>query len=144
MLPLDTKDIQNWSKRESPAHSGKLRHSIDFFVPEGTKVYAAFGGRVIYVKQDSNAGGNHRRFWFMGNRIVLRHKNSEYTAYEHLKYRGSKVKAGQSVRKGQVIGYSGNTGYTSRPHLHFEVFNEPDKDESEGTTLQVSFRELKN
>ena len=78
----------------------------------------------------------------MGNRIVLRHKNSEYTAYEHLKYRGSNVKAGQSVRKGQVIGWSGNTGYSSRPHLHFEVFDKPEGDESEGTTLQVSFREL--
>ena len=57
-LPLRKNEIEDWSKRESPAHRGKLRHSIDFFVPEDTKVYAAAGGRVVYVKQDSNAGGN--------------------------------------------------------------------------------------
>ena len=138
-LPLNKKHIRSIAKG-SPAHKGRLKHSIDFIVPEGTPIHAALNGKVVYVKQDSKVGGPHRKYWFEGNRIVIKHKNDEYTAYEHLKYKGSKVRVGQVVRKGQLIGYSGNTGYSSGPHLHFEVFNNPSKDESEGMTLQVSFK----
>ena len=142
-LPIRTKDIIKESSDTSPAHKGKLKHSVDFDCDEGTKIYAAAGGTVVWLKNDSNEGGNHRRYWFKGNRIVIKHKNSEYTAYEHLRYKGAVVKVGQKVRKGQFIGYSGNTGYSLVPHLHFEVFNKPDSDESEGTTLEVTFDELK-
>ena len=138
-LPLDRKLIGRVEYKKSPAHVGSLKHSIDFFVREGTPIKASLGGKVVYVKQSSNVGGNHRRYWFKGNRIVIAHKNGEYTAYEHLKYKGSKVRVGQIVKKGQVIGYSGNTGYSSIPHLHFEVFDNPAKDESEGTTLKIVF-----
>ncbi len=142
-LPVNKKEIIRWNKKKSPAHKGKLRHSLDFIVSEGTPIYAAASGKVVFVKQYSKVGGPHKKYWFQGNRIVIKHKNWEYTAYEHLKYRGAKVKVGQIVRNGQFIGYSGNTGYSYEPHLHFEVFNNPSRDESEGTTIQVSFKELK-
>ncbi len=129
--------------KSSDAHKGKLKHAVDFIVPEGKPIYAALGGRVVYVKQNSNVGGNHRKYWFKGNRIVIKHKNDEYSAYEHLKYKGSKVKVRQVVRKKQVIGFSGNTGYSAGPHLHFEFFRltGPDK-EKDFQTLQVAFNKL--
>jgi murein DD-endopeptidase MepM/ murein hydrolase activator NlpD len=142
-LPLNKKAVIGWSKKLSGSHRGKLKHALDFSVPVGTPVYAALGGLVVYIKQDSRVGGPSRKFQLQGNRIVLKHKNNEYTAYEHLKYKGAHVKVGERVRKAQLIGYSGNTGNSLWPHLHFEVFTNPEPDESEGETLQVVFPELK-
>jgi len=141
-LPLRLKDMIDNSKSASPAHKGKLKHSIDFGCKEGTRLYASLGGTVVYVKDDSDIGGLDMKFWDYGNRIVIKHINAEYSAYEHLRYKGANVKVGQQVRKGQLIGYSGNTGFSSGPHLHFEVFNKPDSEEYEGTTLQISIRKL--
>ncbi|MFC1722729.1 M23 family metallopeptidase [Nanoarchaeota archaeon] len=142
MLPMRKKDFTSWSKRKSPAHVDDLKHSIDFECPENTPIFAALGGTVVWLRNDSNEGGPHKKYWLKGNRIVIKHKNGEYTAYEHLKYKGAVVKVGDKVKKGQMIGYSGNTGFSFSPHLHFEIFNNPDKEESEGITLQVFFSEL--
>ena len=100
---------------------------------------------IAIITGDSDVyGQDKKKYWDKGNRVVIKHKNGEYTAYEHLAYKGIVVKVGQKVRKGQFIGYNGNTGYSPFPHLHFEVFNNPVKDQSEGITLQVSFKELKH
>lgn len=138
-LPLKKKDIVKYLGEDILSHGGNLKHSVDFIVPEGTPIYAAYGGEVVYVKQDSKVGAPKKRYWNQGNRIVIKHKNGEYSAYEHLKYRGAKVKANQLVKKGDFIGYSGNTGFSYKPHLHFEVFNKPTPDESEGETLKINF-----
>lgn len=143
-LPLPKKSVQKWTKRGSSAHKGKLKHSLDFTCEEGTPVYASCSGEVVWVKDDSNKGGNHRRYWFDGNRIVLKHKNGEYSAYEHLQYQGAMVKVGEEVRKKQLIGYSGNTGFSEGPHLHFEVFIKPNKEESEGTTVRIEMKKLRS
>jgi murein DD-endopeptidase MepM/ murein hydrolase activator NlpD len=120
-------------------HSGSLIHAIDFMIPVGTPIYAALDGKVVWIKSDSNDGGPSKKYWLSGNRIVIKHKNNEYTGYEHFKHNGIIVKVGQKVKKGQLIGYSGKTGYGFLPHLHFEVFNKPSKDKSEGNTLEVYF-----
>lgn len=139
-LPLDLKKITHWHKKTSSAHKGKLKHSLDFYVPEGTPVRAALDGNVVWLKQNSKVGGIAKKYYYLGNRIVLKHKNNEYTAYEHLQYKSARVNLGQPVRRGQVIALSGNTGWSTRPHLHFEVFTNPDSDKSEGETLQVTFK----
>ena len=141
-LPIRVSDLNSSHVGASFSHTGNYKHSIDFGCPEGTKIYAALGGLVVFVVDTFKIGGLDKKFFNLGNRIVIRHKNGEYTAYEHLIHKGSLVTKGQRVRKGQVIGYSGNTGYTTGPHLHFEVFNEPTEDESEGVTLEVHFSEL--
>jgi len=147
-LPVRFKDVIK-SKKKLPSHSSQklknLDYAIDFLIPVGTPIYAAESGKVVWIKNNSKVGGrDKKKYWNLGNRIVIKHRNGEYTAYEHLKYKGAIVRVGQKVRKGQIIGYSGNTGWsTIGPHLHFEVFNNPSEDKSEGVTLKVSFEKLK-
>lgn len=57
-----------------------------------------------------------------GNMIKIKHDNNYYTRYLHLQYNSIKVKVGDKVKKGQIIGYMGNTGYSFGAHLHFEVW----------------------
>lgn len=137
-VPID-KDAITRNAGVSPAHADNLKYSIDFECNQGTPIYAARDGTVVFLKDSSNEGGPDRKYWLKGNRIVLKHDHSEYSAYEHLKYQGATVVLGQKVKAGEVIGYSGNTGYSFSPHLHFEVFINPESDESEGETVEVSF-----
>ncbi len=141
-LPLKKESIQRCTNRLSTCHIGKLKHSLDFYCEEGTPIYAARGGSVVFIKKDSNVGGIQRKFYHEGNRLVLEHENGEYSAYEHMRYSGVVVDIGQKVRRGQLIAYSGNTGITMAPHLHFEVFNNPNRKKEEGTTLQITLKAL--
>lgn len=84
----------------------------DIPCPIGTQVRAAQGGLVTFVSQnDSTSYG-----WY----VMVAHGNGYVTLYAHLSQQAI-VAEGQSVSKGQVIGYSGNTGRTTGPHLHFEL-----------------------
>lgn len=138
ILPLALKSITHWHKKSSPAHVGRCRHALDFFANEGAEIYAIASGRVVWIKKDSKIGGYSKKYIFDGNRIVIKHKGG-YSAYEHMKFGGVLVRFGQRVRRGQLIGLVGNTGWSSKPHLHFELFRKPDPDESEGHTVPVSF-----
>jgi murein DD-endopeptidase MepM/ murein hydrolase activator NlpD len=138
-LPVKEKDIEQ-TRYDSPAHTGKLKYSVDYMCKENTKLLAAQDGEVVWIKENSKKGGPDKKYWNDGNRVVIKHENGEYSAYEHLRYKGAKVKVGDKVKKGQLIGYSGNTGYTFGPHLHFEVFKftGPNKEE-DFETLKINF-----
>ena len=88
---------------------GRMHEGIDIAVGTGTPVHAAAGGTVLY------AG------WMegYGNLVVIDHGNGLSTAYGHNSSLASSV--GQSVSVGQVIAYSGSTGHSTGPHVHFEV-----------------------
>jgi murein DD-endopeptidase MepM/ murein hydrolase activator NlpD len=88
---------------------GRMHEGIDIAVPEGTPVGAAAAGVVIYAGW---LGG-------YGNLVVVDHGNGLSTAYAHNS--GYAVSVGQSVTTGQTLAYSGNTGNSSGPHVHFEV-----------------------
>lgn len=90
-------------------HSG-----IDFALSLGTPVLAAESGVVELVA--SSAGG-------YGNHVVIRHQDSSRTLYGHL--RESTVSPAQTVNAGSIVGYSGNSGNSSGPHLHFGVYAGP-------------------
>jgi murein DD-endopeptidase MepM/ murein hydrolase activator NlpD len=88
---------------------GRLHAGIDIAVPEGTPIRAADSGRVIIAGW---TGG-------YGNYTCISHSGSLSTCYGHQSRIATSV--GANVSKGQVIGYSGNTGNSTGPHLHFEV-----------------------
>ena len=102
--------------------SHKERAALDFKMKQGTKVLAARDGVVIRVKEDSDKGGLKKAYRQFGNNIIIQHIDGSRSGYWHLQKDGALVNVGDSVRKGQVIGLSGNTGYTSGPHLHFIVW----------------------
>ena len=91
--------------------SGKYHGAVDFGVSVGTPVYAAADGIVV----TSTWGGSDSYGYY----IKIKHYNGLYTLYAH----GSSlvVSVGQEVKQGQLIMYSGNTGNSTGPHLHFEV-----------------------
>lgn len=102
-------------------YSHKNTHAIDFGMAEGTAVCAAREGVVIKVKEDSNKGGAHKSFADDCNFITIYHEDGTLAEYVHLKLNGSIVSVGDKVQAGQVIGYSGNTGWSTNAHLHFCV-----------------------
>ena len=91
-----------------PWHRG-----LDIGLPEGTPIYAMDTGTIIYA---SWAAGSYYDY---GNLIVIDHGNGYETYYAHLS--GINVFPAQEVRQGQLIGYTGNTGRSSGPHLHAEI-----------------------
>ena len=103
-------------------HKGRSEFSIDFAMKEGTKIYSARDGLVVKVKSDSNKHGFSKEFAKYGNFVTIAHTDGTYATYYHLKKNGVVVNVGDYIRKGWHIGYSGNTGYSSGPHLHFSVF----------------------
>ncbi len=93
----------------------KFHEGMDFSAKTGTPIYATGDG--IVGRADNTASG-------YGNHIVLRHGFGYETLYGHLsKY---KVRAGQRVKRGDVIGYVGSTGRSEAPHLHYEVHKNGD------------------
>ncbi len=88
---------------------GSLHPGIDIGVGTGTPIHAAASGRVIVA---GYSGG-------YGNLIVIDHGNGSATAYAHQSSLAAAV--GQQVSQGEVIGYVGSTGFSTGPHLHFEV-----------------------
>ena len=103
-VPVPKHMLQRIDKTSSPAHVGKLRNAIDLIVPKDTPVLAS------------------PSYWEYTNFISIMHPYGEYTRYDHLEYRSSKVRVGQNVHAGQEIARVGMTGYTYIPHLHFHVF----------------------
>ena len=125
---------------ESPAHVDNLRNSVDFIIPEGTPIKAVLDGVVVDVKSDSDIGGPDKSFEEFGNFVEIEHSNGEYSEYEHLKKNGVLVKIGDRVKQGQIIGYSGNTGWMAHlgPHLHFMV-GKYGKTNSDYETLKIEW-----
>ena len=121
-LPVPRNLLERVDKTSSPLNTGNLRNAIDFIVPKHTPVFAAANGIVTSVNDDSTISGPNPLYWNFTNFIVIMHANEEYSRYDHLAPQSSKVKVGQAVSKGQEIAKVGMTGYTSSPHLHFQVF----------------------
>lgn len=95
--------------------------AIDFKMKPGTPVHAARSGVVTFARSNHTGGGISRRFVGMGNGITIRHNDGTYAHYWHLRYKGALLRVGDTATRGQLIGYSGSTGFSAFPHLHFEV-----------------------
>ena len=101
--------------------SHKGSKALDFKVKSGTKICAARNGVVIGARGDSDKRGLKQENLADGNYIFIQHDDSSVAQYWHFKKDGVLVQVGDTITNGQLIGYSGNTGYSAFPHLHFEV-----------------------
>jgi murein DD-endopeptidase MepM/ murein hydrolase activator NlpD len=101
---------KQFGKVAHPVSNAQMRHEgIDFDVPVGTPVLAASAGKVI---QAGTIAG-------YGTVVKIQHAHRTQTFYAHLSKLA--VKKGETVQRGEVIAYSGGSGLSSAPHLHYEV-----------------------
>ncbi|SHJ50236.1 peptidoglycan DD-metalloendopeptidase family protein [Halodesulfovibrio aestuarii] len=98
--------------RRHPILKRRILHKgVDYAAPRGTPIHAAADGTIDFIGRN---GG-------YGNQITLRHNSSTKTAYAHMRKFKKGLKRGSKVKAGDIIGYVGNTGRSTGPHLHFEV-----------------------
>jgi len=119
--PVSNKELRRlasgFGMRVHPIYKVKMMHpGIDFSAPQGTPVYATGGGKVKQVKSS---------FTGYGKQVIIDHGYGYQTRYAHLQ--DFNIKAGQEVERGQCIGYVGNTGTSTAPHLHYEVFKDNER-----------------
>ena len=113
--PVSNKDLSRMASgygyRIHPIYKTKKLHAgMDFSAKTGTPIYATGDGKIIKVKRSRRGHGNH---------VIIDHGFGYKTLYAHMsKYT---VKRGQKVNRGDIIGYVGNTGMSTAPHLHYEV-----------------------
>lgn len=98
------------------------RHAIDFAMPVGTHVFAARGGTVFAVASRNYRGGlDTTRDGAGANVVHILHDDGTFAVYAHLNRSSIRVRPGDRVTRGEYIADSGNTGFSTGPHLHFAV-----------------------
>ena len=102
------------------SHQGS--YSLDFELSKGCEVFASRAGTVLEMKEDSNQGGPDSSFKALGNFVTIYHDDGSFADYYHLQHNGVVVAPGDQVAAGQLLGYSGDTGWADGPHLHFQVY----------------------
>jgi len=123
-LPLRQRALQ-----VDQGYGGRFSHTdpqnlyaVDFAADIGTVVLAARAGVVMQVESDfDKAGLDREKYGGRANFVRIVHDDGSMALYAHLKPEGVRVRVGQRVQAGQQIGLSGNTGFTTGPHLHFAV-----------------------
>jgi len=119
--PVSNKDLNRiasgFGYRIDPVYkTTKFHAGLDFAAPQGTQIYATADGIVITAGNTGNGYGNH---------VVINHSYGYETLYGHMVR--VKVRNGQSVKRGEVIGWVGSTGKSTGPHLHYEVHKNKQK-----------------
>jgi murein DD-endopeptidase MepM/ murein hydrolase activator NlpD len=108
----------NFANAHAPLYSGHGHDGLDIAAPIGTPIHAALSGTVIGTgNTDATRGCQGGSF---GKWVMIKHGNGLNTMYAHLSQIG--VSPGQTIATGDVIGFSGETGYATGPHLHFGVY----------------------
>ena len=107
---------------------GSNEFAVDFDCPVATPVRAARPGVVVAFNAIAQGAGITPEFLDdrRANFVLIRHDDGTLGEYMHLAPSGVEVRPGQAVRRGQEIGLSGNTGFSSTPHLHFQVMTAAD------------------
>ena len=119
--PVSNKDLSHIASgfgfRIDPIYkTPKMHTGLDFAAALGTPVYATANGSVVFTGFEEKGYGNH---------IIINHGYGYQTLYGHMVR--IKVKPGQAVKRGEVIGWVGNTGKSTGPHCHYEVIRNSEK-----------------
>ena len=122
------------------SHRGAEEFTVDFGMPEGTLVHAAREGIVIGVEET-----HEQACWASGcgdfaNFVAVLHADGTTGEYYHLARESVLVEVGDSVARGQVLARSGNTGYTTVPHLHFGVYRAAHGGSSQSISVRFTTR----
>lgn len=101
--------------------------TLEEFKAFGKDILAPAGGEVVQVIDGAIdvLPGERDRAVGIGNTVIIDHGNGEYSLLCHMKYRSIRVKVGERVRQGDFLGFCGNTGNTSQPHVHFNLQDSP-------------------
>ncbi len=123
------------------SHQGRSQYAVDFAMPIGTPVYAARGGKIVEIVQHHDQHGTSQTMRQYANYVIIEHDDKTLGRYFHLKHQGVKVKLGQTVKRGELIALSGNTGRTSGAHLHFVVTKaEESGNEYNSVSIPIKFK----
>lgn len=119
----------------------QLQYALDFDLPEGTPVHAARAGIVAHVIDSYSGFGTHPGFAVLSNLVYIQHADGSFGRYLHLQRGGARVRPGQKVKTGDLLGLSGNTGYSLMPHLHFDVILSLDASDFRSVPIVVRTQE---
>ncbi|MGH8121273.1 MAG: peptidoglycan DD-metalloendopeptidase family protein [Rudaea sp.] len=101
-------------------HDPASQYAVDIGMPEGTPVLAARDGVVMTVESDYYGNGlDMAKYGDRANNIRIVHADGTMAVYAHLELESARVQVGEHVHAGQTLALSGDTGYTTGPHLHF-------------------------
>jgi murein DD-endopeptidase MepM/ murein hydrolase activator NlpD len=122
--PITNRDLKRtasgWGYRIHPIYKvRKMHYGMDFTAPVGTPVYATGNGQVVEVEGTKNSRSDY------GMYIKINHGYGYETVYGHLNR--FKAVPGQNVKRGEIIGYVGNSGLSTAPHLHYEVIKDGER-----------------
>lgn len=108
----------------------------------GKELIAPCDGEIVLSVDgiEDNVPGELNPIYIPGNTVILKTINNEYLFFAHFKQNSIKVKQGQKVKKGEILGHSGNSGNSSEPHLHFHIQNV--KDMNVATGVKCYFDEI--
>lgn len=122
--PLQGEGIIVQAPNQVTTHLGRMKYAFDFAIPLNQPVYAMDSGRVVGLQDRFPDTGGGKENFSRFNYVLIEHKGGFHSAYLHL-HQGFKtrvgIKVGDRVAAGQLIGYSGNSGWSTGPHLHVEV-----------------------
>lgn len=119
--PVSNKNLKRmasgYGMRMHPIYKRRKMHTgMDFSAETGTEIYATGEGKVILVEKSRRGYGNH---------VIIDHGYGYKTLYAHMSK--FNVRRGQEIKRGEIIGYVGNTGTSVAPHLHYEVIKDGKK-----------------
>ena len=119
--PVSNKDLRRMSsgfgRRIHPIYKTSRFHwGNDFTAPVGTEIYSTGKGKVVIVEKSSTGYGYH---------VIVDHGYGYQTLYAHMSK--INVRQGQQVKRGEILGFIGNTGLSTAPHLHYEVIKDGNK-----------------